>query len=196
MKRKQGKTTPKAAPRSIQERWGAWFESKAPLFQFSLKFCGLLALFFGLSFAPLYQRLLKVCLTTNARVASAILDRLGEDTKVTEATTIWSGKYAITVLPSCSAFELLAFFCALVVAFPSRLSRKLYGILFGVLAILAVNQLRITSLFYVGAHFPTAFDTTHEYVWSMGLIVAEIVVCLIWIGWAQKSDEPEHHAVA
>ncbi|HEY3900142.1 MAG TPA: archaeosortase/exosortase family protein [Chthoniobacter sp.] len=195
MKRQRRKAPPKAPPRSAKQIWKSWYESKAPLVQFCLKFCGLLIFFYTLSFLPVYHRILDATLTINARLASALLDRLGENTQVTNAT-IWSMKYAITVLPACSAVEFLAFFCAMVIAFPSRISRKIPGILVGVVLLLALNQLRITSLYYIGAHFPKAFDTTHEDLWSVALIIGEIALCMAWIGWARESEKAQSDGVA
>jgi exosortase H (IPTLxxWG-CTERM-specific) len=189
MKRQRRKAPAKAAPRPAKEIWRAWYESKAPLVQFCLKFCGVLLLFYALSFLPVYQRVLEAILTLNARVAGAVLHGLGEQTSVTKAT-IWSMRYAVTVEPACSAVEFLAFFCAMVIAFPSRISRKIQGILVGVLLLLVLNQVRITSLYYVGAHFPKAFDTTHEDLWGVGLIVGELALCMAWIGWARKNENP------
>src|SRR5579871_1343917 len=102
MKRKRSQKARPAPKPSARLRWQSWYQSKAPLFQFCLKFCGLLAVFYALAFLPVCQRVLSATLTEHARLASAILDRMGENTKVTDAT-IWSGKYAITVLPACSA---------------------------------------------------------------------------------------------
>ena len=149
MKRQRRKAPPKPPPPSANRparTWSSWYESKAPLVQFCLKFCGLLVFFYALSFLPIYQRILDAVLIVHARIASAVLDHLGENTHVTNST-IWSMKYAITVLPTCSAVEFLAFFCAMVIAFPSRISRKIFGILVGVVCLLALNQLRITSLY-------------------------------------------------
>jgi len=193
MKRQRRKTSVKPPRRSLKLLWHAWYEAKAPLFRFCVKFCALLIFFYGLSFLPICQRILAASLTENARVASAILNQFGENTKVTNST-IWSGKYAITVLPACSGVEFLVFFCAMVIAFPSRIRGKVFGIVVGVLLLLALNQIRITSLFYVGAHFPKAFDITHEDLWSMGLIVAEIILCVVWIAWARENDNPGRDA--
>jgi exosortase H (IPTLxxWG-CTERM-specific) len=189
MKRQPRKALPKAPPRSAKQLWNSWYESKAPMLQFCLKFCGLLLLFYALSFLPIYQRILHATLALNARVAGAVLAHLGENTSVTNST-IWSMKYAVTVEPACSAVEFLAFFCAMVIAFPSRISRKIPGILIGVLLLLALNQVRIASLYFVGAHFPKAFDTTHEDLWGVGLIVGEVALCMAWIGWARQNENP------
>jgi exosortase/archaeosortase family protein len=190
MKRQRQKAPAKPPPRSAKQIWQSWYESKAPVVQFCLKFCGLLVFFYALSFLPIYHRILDTILSANARIASAVLDRLGENTHVTNCT-IWSVKYAITVLPACSAVEFLAFFFAMVIAFPSRISRKIPGILVGAVLLLALNQLRITSLYYVGAHYPQAFDTTHEDVWSMLLIIGELALCMAWIGWARENETPD-----
>jgi exosortase/archaeosortase family protein len=195
MKRQRRKAARKASTGSPGFSWRLWYEGKLPLVRFCLKFLGLIVLLYLLALAPVSQRILAALLAGNAHLASASLNRLGEDTQVTN-TTIWSAKYAITVLPACSALELWVFFCATVLAFPSRISRKISGILMGTALLLALNQLRLMSLYYVGAHFPRFFDATHEDVWGIGLVVAEIGLCAAWIAWARESDTGELHAEA
>jgi exosortase/archaeosortase family protein len=195
MNRQRKKGRPKAPRRSWKLLWQSWSESKAPLFQFCWKFCVLIVLLYGLSLTPVGQRILAASAIGNVWLASAILDRLGENTRVTEAT-FQSAKYAITVLPTCSASEFLLFYCATVIAFPARVSRKVSGILIGIVALLALNQLRILSLYYVGSYFPRFFDTIHEDLWSMLLIIAVVVLCVTWIGWARENDRLDRNGVA
>jgi exosortase H (IPTLxxWG-CTERM-specific) len=190
MKRQRRKEVRKAPERPFKRRWQSWYEGKVPLVHFCLKFFGLLVLLYALSFTPVCRRALDALPAGNARLASVILNWLGEGTQAA-GLTIFSAKYAIAVLPECSATEFLLFFCATVLAFPSRMGRKILGIFVGVAVLLFLNQLRIVSLYYVGAHFPKYFDTTHEELWGILLISAEIVLCAAWIGWARESEPPE-----
>jgi exosortase/archaeosortase family protein len=150
---------------------------------------------YGLSLTSPCQRLLAASSIGNARLANAILDGIGENTRVSDAT-IWSPKYAVTVLPACSAIEFLLFFAATVLAFPARFSRKVMGLLVGVPALLALNQIRILSLYYIGAHYPRFFDAVHENGWGILLIVAEIGLCLTWMEWAREKERVEPDAAA
>jgi len=196
MSRSRRKQTPRPpAPRSLKRIGQSWYESKAPLFQFCLKFCASLAVLYALTFTPACQRLVAISSLANARLASAILDRIGENTQVTGAT-IWSPRYAVTVLPACSAIEFLIFFGATIAAFPSRMARKIPGLLLGIPALLALNQVRILSLYYIGAHFPRSFDSVHENWWGILLIIAEVVLCMTWMEWAREKDQPAADAPA
>ncbi|MGB8354597.1 MAG: archaeosortase/exosortase family protein [Chthoniobacteraceae bacterium] len=168
--------------------WKSWYASKAPSLQFTIKFCSFVLLFSSLSFVPVYQRTVSAFTTEDARLASAILNRMGEDTRVSDGT-ISSPRSSITVLPACSAFEYLWFFCAAVLAFPALASRKIAGILAGVTLLLALNLFRVVSLYYISVHFPRFFDMAHEEIWGIVLVLASVCLCAAWIGWVRKDGQ-------
>ena len=101
------------------------------------------------------QPVKKCCLTP------ILLNKMGEGTRVS-GSAVWSTKYALSVIPGCSAFEYIWFFCAMLLAFPAPLNRKIPGIIVGIALLLSLNLLRITSLYLVGVHFPRFFETAHE----------------------------------
>jgi exosortase/archaeosortase family protein len=117
---------------------------------------------------------------------------VGEKTHVI-GSTITSAKYAINVLPACSAFEYIWFLCALIIAFPASLVHKARGVLIGVPALLVLNLGRVISLFYIGVHFPRFFEAAHEELWGILLIIAELLLCVAWIRCAvpTRSLEPD-----
>jgi exosortase/archaeosortase family protein len=51
-------------------------------------------------------------------------------------------------------------FTAAVLAFPSRIKEKAWGLLGGLAGIFVINQIRRVSLFYIGSYVPSIFDTT------------------------------------
>lgn len=175
--------------------WRSWYLSKAPSLQFAMKFCSYVLLFSLLSFVPVYQRTVSASATEDARISSAILNRMGENTRVSDGT-IWSPRSAITVIPACSAFEYLWFFCAAVFAFPASLVRKIAGMLVGVTLLLSLNLFRVVSLYYIRAHFPEHFDAVHEELWGIVLVLASICLCAAWIGWVRQADQIEPDVAA
>jgi len=190
MSRRNKRELRKTAKRSLKTLGKLWIADKAPLFRFALKFCGVMVLFYLLSPVPLCHEILSASVSGTAQLSSAILNGIGESTHVTDGT-IWSAKYAITVLPACTGIEFSMFFCAMVISFPSRLSRKIPGILVGVTLLLALNLFRIVSLYYIGVHFHRYFDTAHEELWGIPLIIASVFLLAVWIGWAQQDNHFE-----
>jgi len=159
-----------------------------------MKFSAAMTLFYVLSLVPIFQHTLSLAAIADAQVSSAILNSLGEKSHVTGAT-IWAGENAIiTVLPACTAIELLWFFFAVIMSFPSSFARKVPGVLAGVALLVILNLGRVTSLYFIGVHFPGLFDTAHEELWGVVLTLATIALCVLWIGWARRDDRFEFHA--
>jgi exosortase/archaeosortase family protein len=174
----------RSSPDPIKALWRAWVARKAPVFKVAAKFAAVLLLYYGFSLVPFFDRALKGWVISVAQLASYLLNHLmGEQSQII-GSTISSGQFAITVLTACSCVDFVWFYCAALIAFPSRWLRKIPGILAGVAAILALNLARIMSLYLVGVHFPSAFDAVHEDVWSVLLITATVGITATWIGWA------------
>ena len=182
-------------PSPFIAEWRSWYEGKAPVLQFALKFCAFLLLFSLLSLVPIYQRTVSALVIEDAKLSSAILNRMGEGSHVSEGT-ISSAQFAITVLPMCSAVEYLWFFCSLILAFPARYNRKISGILIGVILLLSLNLFRILSLYYIRVHYARFFDTIHGDLWGIVLVLATVCLSAAWIGWAMQDDRLEANVEA
>lgn len=86
----------------------------------------------------------------------------------------------------CTGFLPVVTFVVCVMAYPGPLARKWAGIAFGIPALLAVNFLRLVSLFYIGVRFPALFGLAHEVVWE-GLLA--VVFIALWVGWMRWSND-------
>ena len=155
------------------------------MFRFGIKFCLLTALFYALSHAPLWNHPLTSYLAANARVSSAILNLLGQNSSFS-GSTIQSPGFAITVDPTCSGFEFVWFVCAAMLAFPAAHADRVVGILAAACVLLSLNVLRIVSLFLVGTHLAAHFDAVHVTMWPGILVVATLLLMVGWIRWSRR----------
>ena len=177
-------------PRNLMNgRFASWRASKNPVLKFAAKFVGLTICFYALSFVPGWDAMLTGWLNENARLSSFLLTQLGEPCHAS-GVTIWSVRYGVTVEPGCSAFEFAAFYSAAVFSFPAGWRQKLLGVFLGIAIIITLNLVRIISLYWLGVHFPAFFDTVHVGVWPSVLVVATLVVCIMWLQWVTRRDEP------
>jgi exosortase/archaeosortase family protein len=168
---------------------GEWWREGRPVHVFILKFVGVLLVLHLVTVLPLFDRVLRIYLHGIATVAAALTHCFGEPTIVTD-TTMHSPTYAITVAPTCSAVDLACYVGAAVIAFPSPWRAKVSGFFLGVCLVVALNVVRITSLFLVGAHAHSAFDVTHEDIWAVLLIMASTVFVAGWIAWVTSRKTP------
>ena len=120
-----------------------------------------------------------------AVLATAILRVFGTVSRYGNAV-FFSG-FSATIEDACDGVLPAYIFLSAIVAFPSRIEQKVWGILLGLPAIFAINLLRVVTLMLVGAYWPDLFERVHIYVWQ-ALVVALSMV--LWILWAEIVVRP------
>ena len=153
-----------------------------PILKFAIKFGALMLLFYALAETPYCQRVFwPANLEANAWVANGVLRGFQQHTSVAGAT-IKADRYEFVIKRGCDATEPVCLLVAAVTAFRAPLWRKLLGMLAGTLLLLAINQLRVVALFFVGRDLPGFYHTLHLTVFPAVFVVLALA---IWAGWAQ-----------
>ena len=196
----RGRPVPAQADGPSAPRWLAaaanWYRAKNPVLMFVLIFGGVMGLYYAATLTPLFHHtLFPAYLRWNARVSNGFLQWLGQGTTVA-GSGISSARFAIDVSRGCDAIEPSMLFLAAVLAFPSAFRRKLPGLFIGTLVLLAVNLVRIVSLFLTGVYYPKAFDAMHADVWQILFILLAIVFWALWVQWASRRPAPAPAATA
>jgi exosortase H (IPTLxxWG-CTERM-specific) len=114
--------------------------------------------------------------------SSQILNVFGSWTSVS-GTNLSSSDYGINIVYGCNGAFATAILLSGIIAYPSRIKEKLIGILIGIPAIFAINQVRVISLFLLGRRYPGVFEEVHVYVWQPIIIIFAIFV---WDFWARN----------
>jgi exosortase/archaeosortase family protein len=145
------------------------------------------AVFFAIVglFIFLYSRLITSqpfngFMAVTARLTGLMLNLTGRGVKV-EGTVVSSSQFGFQIVDLCTAIMPMMIFTAAVLAFPSRIKEKIFGLLLGLAGIFVVNQIRLVSLFYIGAYAPGIFETAHLLVWQSLMILLAIGFWLIWV---------------
>ena len=114
-------------------------------------FFGLALVFFFLLFADssFSKKVLEPFTTFVAFCSSQILNVFGSWTSVS-GTNLSSSDYGINIVYGCNGAFATAILLSGIIAYPSRIKEKLIGILIGIPAIFAINQIRVISLFLLG----------------------------------------------
>ncbi len=95
---------------------------------------------------------------------------------------------AVSIQPGCNGVEAMICLTAAIVAFPASWKSKLYGLIFGFIAIQALNIVRIISLFYLLQWDKQWFEWAHLYLWQALIILDALIVFIIWV--RMLPDEP------
>jgi exosortase H (IPTLxxWG-CTERM-specific) len=121
-----------------------------------------------------------------ARTSGAVLRGLGQPVTM-QGTVIRSPRFAVNIKNGCNGVEAMLIFLAAVLAFPASWKSRLTGLALGILAIQAVNLVRVVALFLTGVYFPRIFDTSHTVIWQTVVILFGV---LLWIFWANRFTAP------
>jgi exosortase H (IPTLxxWG-CTERM-specific) len=148
-------------------------------------------IFFGLSIVLffillrndfIFRKVIEPFTSFVAFASSKILNIFGSWTYVS-GTNLTSKDFGINIVYGCNGVFATAILLSGIIAYPSRIKEKLIGILLGIPALFAINQVRVISLFLLGRKYPGVFEEVHVYVWQPIIIIFAI---LVWDFWARN----------
>jgi exosortase/archaeosortase family protein len=117
-----------------------------------------------------------------ARLAGGVLRLFDPTVRVVGAEI--AGRASLIVAKNCDAMDVNILFAAAVVAYPAPWKRRAVGLAAGVALLVAVNVLRIVSLYFVQVHAPASFELVHAEVWPLALVGLAVGAFLAWSRWA------------
>jgi exosortase/archaeosortase family protein len=152
------------------------------------RFAGALALFalalFGVFYrSPRLYGALKPSELWTAQVTEALLLGLGMAVERSGTVLADPGGFRYEIYYRCTGWMVAAFLLVGLFALPGRPRSKLRAAALGVLVVLAVNLVRLVSLFYIGVHHPRAFGFTHAVLWE-GIMI--LLAVLFWLPWMSR----------
>lgn len=104
--------------------------------------------------------------------------------------TISSSQFSVSIRKGCDALEPMALITAGIIAFPSTLKEKFFGLSIGLSFLFILNLVRIVALFLTGIYFPNYFEAMHMQVWQIVFIIAGIGYWFFWVKRAVKKAKP------
>ncbi len=121
-----------------------------------------------------------------AALSAALLGAIGDEAKA-QGREIRSPAFAVTVTNGCDAIEPSLLLAVAMLSFPALWREKVVGLLLGMLAIAALNIVRVVTLWLVGLHWRVAFDVIHFTIWPFLIIVLTIFVFVHWLRYVARA---------
>jgi len=178
---------PKASKSSPPREEKPGFLQVLAQYRRELTFIGIFVLLLGggftlISLQPVNDHVIEPFTAGIAKVSGVTLNLLGQ--KITmKGTQIRNDKFGVNIRNGCNGVETMIIFLAAVFAFPAPWKARFVGLALGIVAIQAVNLVRVVALFLTGAYFPSFFDSSHTVIWQTIVILFGV---LLWIFWASR----------
>ncbi|MEM1145745.1 MAG: exosortase H [Pseudomonadota bacterium] len=157
--------------------------------RFVIVFLGLLAVLFVVELLdPVQQSVIQPFTGWLADVSAALLAVFDGQVRSAGKVISHAGNgFAVSIEAGCNGVEAAIVLISGVVAFPAGWKQKAAAIVFGFLAIQAMNILRIVSLFYLGQWNIELFRYTHLYLWPVLIMLDVLVVFICFMRWVQRT---------
>lgn len=160
------------------------------MLRFGLLFAAVIVALFAAELTPPAQRYFVAPWTSAvAQVATATMKAF-DPAVVAFGPTVLSTKngFAVTILAGCNGVEAMIVLIAAMLAFPAPWKHRLIGIAAGIVAIQALNLVRIVSLFYLGQWDREVFEWAHLYAWQVLVMIDALVVWLVWLRTLPRTE--------
>jgi exosortase H (IPTLxxWG-CTERM-specific) len=154
------------------------------MWRFLLVFFALQLGLFGVNMLSVVQEHLVLPWTSFLTRLCAGLVTWFDPSAAAQGKVLWNTTtgFGVSIEPGCNGVEACIVLLAAVVAFPARWHDKLLGLAVGIVAVQALNIVRVVSLYYLGQWRLDVFHFAHAYLWQ-GLIMLDVLV--VWLLWAR-----------
>lgn len=159
------------------------------MLKFFALFIVLLVALFVAELLPPVQAAVVVPWTTALASISAWLVGIFDPQVISYGKVLQHGStgVGVSIEAGCNGIEACIILIAGVLAYPAPWRMKLAGIVLGIIAIQAVNILRVISLFYLADWHQGWFEFAHLYLWQVLIMLDVLVVWLLWIRYVARN---------
>ena len=153
------------------------------MLRFGIPFTVLVVALFAAELTPPGQRFVVEPWTALvARAATATMGTFDHDVVAVGPTIMQRANgFGVTILAGCNGIEAMIVLAAAMLAYPASLKHRLAGLAVGIVAIQALNLVRIVSLFYIGQWNRDVFEWAHLYAWQVLIMLDALIVWLLWL---------------
>lgn len=92
----------------------------------------------------------------------------------------------LSINTECTGLYLIAAFAALVVSSRASVRNRVVGVVFGSLALLAGNLVRLVAVAHMSEKLAWAFDFSHDLLFQIVMVVLVIATWAAWSVWANR----------
>lgn len=166
---------------------------KSPAIRFLGLFLLLTVTFFSVLATPWAERMFVAPFTQGLVHACALLVDIFDKRVIADGAILRfaDGRGAVQVLAGCNAVEVCALLTAAILAFPGKIQYGLIGAAAGVVALQAINLLRIISLLYLSRGSQEVFEFFHNYVWDAMIGLEGLLIFFFWTRWQARQEKKD-----
>lgn len=154
-----------------------------PLNAILFKFSVLMGLFYLVWATPFFQEnFVKYVALTYANVTGFFLQLVKVPVTVM-GDAIGDMNFAVSIKNGCDGIEAMAILLFAILVYPTSWANRLKGFVTGLACLVALNFVRIISLYFIGVHLPSLFEVMHVSIWQVIFILVPLIIIYQWVNW-------------
>jgi len=159
--------------------------------RFAITFLVLLVLLFAFELTPPGQALVVPWTELVAKASAGVVTAF-DGNALSQGKILYNPVtgFAVAIEAGCNGVEAMLVLLAGILAYPSPWRSKAIGVAIGIVAIQALNLVRIVSLFYLGQWNAQWFEWAHLYVWQALIMLDALIVWLLWMRSVPEREAP------
>lgn len=191
---KKVKKTKKVSKRKLVHQPGEW-ESRKPVLKFAGTFLLACILFYLVTNMSWFGAFRAPLLSLYSEISAVILNIFGYGVNAS-GPILSSSQFSVSIEEGCDAIAPAILYAISVAIFPIAWSVRWRGLVYGLLAIMALNIIRIITLYITGIHMPDLFEFMHVDFWQAIFIVFTVGIWIYWMRWGTNTLSPIEPKVA
>lgn len=189
MAKKVKKTKKKTTKKILKSKKGpSEFQSRKPVLMFAGSFLLVCLIFYWITNMAWFSSFRAPILSMYSGISAGILNIFGYGVE-SNREIISSDNFSVSIEEGCDAIAPAILYIVSVAIFPISWSKKWQGLLYGLLAIVILNIVRIVTLYLTGIHIPSLFEFMHVDFWQAIFIVFTVGVWIYWMRWATGMND-------
>lgn len=160
-----------------------------PLLRVCLVFFSLVLGLHLLQWTVIPRSLLNELQAFTAYITATTISTSGIPVKLDGAHLFLLGEHWEVIL-ECTALSAFIVFASFVLAYPSHMKSKSFGLLIGIPALFAANIIRLFVLAWATRWSPEYAPVVHDYVWQIAFL---LLLVLMWLAWIELVVKHENH---
>jgi len=124
-----------------------------------------------------------------ASTSNTILNYIGIKTIIIDGDTIFlPSNVALKIILECTGLYEIIILSSIILAYPTGIKNKIFGIILGIIIIYVLNMIRLVSISYILVYYTDKFDFIDRYLWQVSLVIFISLTYIIWLKSIERSN--------
>ena len=122
-----------------------------------------------------------------ASTSNDILHLMGIKTLIVDDSIYLPNNVVLKIVLECTGIYEIVILISIMLAYPTSIKNKIYGIVSGIGIIYVLNMIRLVSISWILIYYTDKFDFVDRYLWQVSLVIFISMTYTMWLRLIERS---------